>query len=408
MSTTATWRATFWRIYIGQAASIISSSAVQFAIIWWITVETGSAWALTIASIVGLLPQAIIGMVAGVWIDRYPRKRIIMLADSVTALASLALGICFYVELDSLTLVYGVLCVRALGETFHKPAMQTAIPQLVPPAELTRVGGLMQLVNSASTMVGPMLGALLMSQFSISTVLLVDVAGALIALGTVATARFGESQSAPRTGASLWDDWRQGYAAFRHNRPLARLAIPMLISTITFVPIGSLLPLLIKTHFNGTAWQSGLVQTAFSTGMLVGALVIGITGGLKRQFLMIALANMMLGVSAFVAGSLPSSAFWLFCGCVVVMGMSGMGFNIPFTAYIQRSIDPVHLGKVIALITSVMSMAAPIGMLIAGPTVELIGVTNWMMGAGMTMMVIGGVNYWLTRPFDRLESAENA
>jgi DHA3 family macrolide efflux protein-like MFS transporter len=363
---------------------------------------------LTIASIVGLLPQALIGMVAGVWIDRYPRKRIIMLADSVTALASLALGICFYLGIDSLTLVYGVLFVRALGETFHKPSMQAAMPQLVPADELTRVGGLMQLVNSASGMVGPMLGALLMSQFSISTVLLVDVAGALIALSTVATARFGESQSAPRTGASLWDDWRQGYDAFRHNRPLARLAIPMLISTITFVPIGSLLPLLIKTHFNGTAWQSGLVQTAFSTGMLVGALVIGITGGLKRQFLMIALANMLLGVSAFVAGSLPSSAFWLFCGCVVVMGMSGMGFNIPFTAYIQRSIDPAHLGKVIAFMTSMMSMAAPIGMLIAGPTVELIGVTNWMMVAGITMMVIGGVNYLLTRSFDHTAPVRNA
>ena len=408
MSATTTWRATFWRIYIGQAASIISSSAVQFAIIWWITVETGSAWALTIASIVGLLPQAIIGMVAGVWIDRYPRKRIIMLADSVTALASLGLGICFYLGLDSLTLVYGVLFVRAIGETFHKPSMQAAMPQLVPADELTRVGGLMQLVNSASTMVGPMLGALLMSQFSIGTVLLVDVAGALIALGTMATARFGESQSAPRTGASLWDDWRQGYAAFRQNRPLARLAIPMLISTITFMPIGSLLPLLIKTHFNGTAWQSGLVQTAFSTGMLVGALVIGITGGLKRQFLMIALANMLLGVSAFVAGSLPSSAFWLFCGCVVVMGMSGMGFNIPFTAYMQRSIAPIHLGKVIAFMTSMMSLAAPIGMLIAGPTVELIGVTNWMMVAGITMMIIGGINYLLTRPFDRVETVGSA
>lgn len=87
--------------------------------------------------------------------------------------------------------------------------------------------------------------------------------------------------------------------------------------------------------------------------------------------------------------------------------MSGMGFNIPFTAYIQRSINPAHLGKVIALITSVMSMAAPIGMLIAGPTVELIGVTNWMMAAGITMMVLGGVNYWLTRPFDRTERVED-
>ncbi|MFN7472016.1 MAG: MFS transporter, partial [Roseiflexaceae bacterium] len=123
MSLNTAWRATFWRIYIGQALSIISSSAVQFAIIWWITVETGSALALTIASIVGLLPQALIGMIAGVWIDRYPRKRIIMLADGLTAVASLVLALCFVTGYASLTVVYVALFVRALGVTLKKKGM---------------------------------------------------------------------------------------------------------------------------------------------------------------------------------------------------------------------------------------------------------------------------------------------
>ena len=400
MSLNTAWRTTFWRIYIGQALSIISSSAVQFAIIWWITVETGSALALTIASIVGLLPQALIGMVAGVWIDRYPRKRIIMLADGLTAGASLVLALCFVSGYASLTVVYVALFVRALGDTFHKPAMQAAMPLIVPSEELTRVGGLMQLVSSAGTMLGPMLGALLMSQLRIEAVLLVDVIGALIAVATMAGARFGGAAPIAARASSVWADWRVGYDTFRQNLPLARLAIPMLIATITFMPIGSLLPLLVKNYFNGTAWQSGLVQTAFSTGMLVGALVIGLTGGLKRQFLMIALANATLGISALFAGALPADAFWLFCGCVVVMGMSGMGFNIPFTAYIQRSVPAEHLGKVIAFLTSLMSMAAPIGMIVAGPTAEWLGVNNWMMVAGITMIIIGAVSYVRTREFD--------
>lgn len=72
-------------MYIGQAFSLLSSSAVQFTIIWWITVETGSAIALTIASIVGLLPQVVIGLFAGVWIDRYNRKSIMIVADFAVA-----------------------------------------------------------------------------------------------------------------------------------------------------------------------------------------------------------------------------------------------------------------------------------------------------------------------------------
>jgi DHA3 family macrolide efflux protein-like MFS transporter len=80
------WRKSFFTIYIGQAFSLLSSSAVQFSIIWWITMETGSAMALTIASVIGLLPQAIIGLFAGVWIDRFNRKKIMIIADSAVAL----------------------------------------------------------------------------------------------------------------------------------------------------------------------------------------------------------------------------------------------------------------------------------------------------------------------------------
>jgi DHA3 family macrolide efflux protein-like MFS transporter len=76
---------TIFNLYIGQAFSLLSSSAVQFTIIWWITVETGSAIALTIASIVGLLPQVVIGLFAGVWIDRYNRKSIMIVADFAVA-----------------------------------------------------------------------------------------------------------------------------------------------------------------------------------------------------------------------------------------------------------------------------------------------------------------------------------
>ena len=68
------WRNQFIKIYTGQAFSLLSSSAVQFAIIWWITVTTSSAIALTIASIVGLLPRVLIGPIAGVWIDRHSRQ----------------------------------------------------------------------------------------------------------------------------------------------------------------------------------------------------------------------------------------------------------------------------------------------------------------------------------------------
>lgn len=407
MTHTSNWRKTFYSIYIGQAFSLLSSSAVQFSIIWWITMKTESALALTLASVIGLLPQAVLGLFAGVWIDRFDRKKIMMLANTMVALSSLFLGVLFFLGIESITFVYVVLFIRALGETFHKPALQTTIPQLVPPSELTKAGGLGQMVNSLCAMGGPMLGALLMSLTSLPYVMLVDVFGASIAVLILFYVKIPKVAT-PHGKRHFKDEMKAGILAFRSNQVLVRLAVPMLISTIIFVPIGTLLPLMVKAFFGGTAWHNGIVQTLFSVGMLFAATVIGVTGGLKRQFLMISLSTGLLGICSLVAGFMPSNLFWGFCVIVFIMGMTGMGFNIPFTAYIQRSVPAENLGKVISFVTSVMSFAAPIGMFIAGPVSEIIGINRWMSIAGIIMILVGLLSYMLTREFDQPVNQEVA
>jgi len=383
------WKKSFITLYLGQAFSLLSSSAVQFSIIWWITIQTGSALALTIASLVGLLPQAIIGLFAGVWIDRFNRKKIIILSDGVVAISSLVLGVLFFLGIESLILVYIVLFIRALGETFHKPAVQALIPQIVPQDKLIQVGGFGQMINTLCMMLGPMLGALLMSISTLKWIMLLDVFGAFLAIITLLNIKISYLYSNKPKQTDFIHDLKQGLLAIKSNQVLLRLSIPMFISTIVFIPLGTLLPLMVKNYFNGTAWQNGLIQTLFSTGMLVSALIIGVTGGLKKQFLMISLFIGLLGLSSFVAGLIPSNSFWLFCVLVFIMGTTGSGFNIPFTAYIQKTVPPENLGKVISFITSVMSFAAPVGMFIAGPVSEIIGVSNWMILAGLIRHPVG-------------------
>lgn len=402
MSTDYNWKKSFFKIYIGQAFSLLSSSAVQFSIIWWITVQTGSAIALTIASVVGLLPQAIIGPFAGVWIDRYNRKKIMIIADCAVAASSAALCASFLFGTPSIVFIYVILFVRALGETFHKPAMQAAIPQLVPESQLTRAGGLGQMVTAACSMAGPMIGAFLMSITTLQYAMLVDIVGASLAVLTLSTVKIKTHEVSTSGKLNFLKDMKQGIDAIRTNKVLVRISVTVLISTIIFVPLGTLLPLMVKEYFNGTAWHSGIVQTLFSMGMLISAMVIGITGGLKKQFLMISLSVLSLGVCSMLGGLIPASAFWLFCIIVFIMGTTGMCSQIPYTAYIQRTIPQENLGKVISLITSVMSFAAPVGMFIAGPLSEIIGVSNWMVIAGILMLLVGLFCYLTTRSYDEV------
>ena len=395
------WRKQFITIYTGQAFSLLSSSAVQFAIIWWITVKTSSAIDLTIASFVGLLPQVLIGPIAGVWIDRHSRKTIMILADSAVAASSLVLGLSFLSGEPPLAFVYAILFLRALGETFHKPAMKAAIPQLVPVEALTKAGGFGQLIQSACAMVGPMLGALLMSVVTMPLVMAVDVIGAALAVLTLATVRLDKPLRIGGERPGILAETKEAFGALRSDKALMRASLPVFATSIVFMPLGSLLPLMVLEHFSGGAWHNGIVKALFSAGMMLAALAIGVTGGMRRAFLMMSTAPFALGICSLAAGLLPSGAFWVFCVLVFVMGMAGMWGNVPYIAYLQKNLPQENMGKVMSLVTSAMSLGIPIGMLIAGPVAEAIGVDGWMIWAGVGMMVVGVGSYLWTREFER-------
>lgn len=404
MSETKRWVRPFFTIYIGQAFSLIGSSAVQFSILWWITLETGSAMALTLASVAGLLPQAVIGPFAGVWVDRFNRKWVMILADWVSAVASLLLFVTFFFGTPTVWFIYLVLFLRALGETFHKPALSAAVPQLVPAGELTRAGGLGQVVSSLCTIAGPMLGALMMSVTSLQYAMLVDVAGAILAVGTLALIRLPSPTRKEADKNNVLADMKLGFAEFRRNKPLRAVFLPVFLATLVFVPLGTLFPLMIREFFHGTAWHNGMVQTVFSMGMLLGAGIIGVTGGLKKQFRMISFAIMALGVCSLLSGFLTGDMFWLFCALVLLMGVSGMSFNIPFVSYVQRTVPQEHMGKVLSIITSILSYAAPVGMFVAGPVSEQISVGKWMVVAGVLTISIGILCFLRTNRYDRSAS----
>ena len=115
MNKKTNWKKQFAIIYAGQAFSILGSAAVQFAIIWWLTIQTESAITLTIASVVAFLPNMLIGPFAGVWIDRYNRRTVMIAADGLVAVSSIILGLVFLlVPTPPIWFIYIVLFLRGL------------------------------------------------------------------------------------------------------------------------------------------------------------------------------------------------------------------------------------------------------------------------------------------------------
>lgn len=395
------WKKQFITIYIGQAFSLLGSAAVQFAVIWWLTVQTESAAVLTLSTIVAILPNVLIGPFAGVWIDRLNRRTVMIAADGLVALSSAILGIAFLLtETPPIWFVYMILFLRGLGNTFHGPAMRAAIPTLVPADMLVKAGGWGNLVSSISDMIGPVLGAALMGFFPIAGIMLVDILGAAFAIICLL---FVTIPDIPRSvqSSSFLSDFKLGIRAMRDNKAFIAVFLPMILVNTLYMPLGSLFPLLVKAHFMGNSWHNSMILFTFAGGTLVGSAVMGTWGGMKRRFLMASFAIGILGGCSLLGGALPSSGIWIFALCSFLMGVTGTFISIPVLAFIQESFVPEVLGKVFSLWITTMSIAMPLGLLMAGSISDMIGIDRWFIFSGIVLMATALLFRMLTNPYDK-------
>lgn len=396
----AKWKKSFIIIYIGQAFSLLGSSAVQFAVIWWLTSYTESAVVLTLSTIASFLPNILLGPFAGVWVDRYNRRTVMIAADSLVAFSSVLLGTAFLICREPpVWFIFAVLFLRGIGNTFHAPALQAAIPMLVPTEMLTKAGGWGNLITSVSTMLGPALGAGMMEVFPIAPIMLVDIIGAAFAVVCLMMITLPDVPESENTVHPL-SDIKQGFLAMKENKPLMAAFFPVIFASVLYMPLGSLFPLLVRLHYMGGAGHNALVEFVFSAGLLVSSSVMGIWGGMKKRFFMISASIGALGLAAFFSGILPAEGFYGFVVCCFVMGASGTFFNVPLMAHIQETIAPQMMGKVFSLLSTAMTLATPFGLLIAGPVSETVGVELWFAASGFLMAMIGGICFLLTQKYD--------
>ena len=177
------WKNTAARFLTAQTISLFGSSLVQYAIVWYITLSTSSGRMLTISTVCGFAPQIAISLFAGVWIDRYDRKSLIMLSDTIIALSTLILAIAFLSGHRNIWLLFTVLMVRSAGTGIQTPAVNAVIPQIVPQKHLMQVNGIQNTLTSLIMFLSPAVSGAILSVSTLETTLFIDVFTALIGVG---------------------------------------------------------------------------------------------------------------------------------------------------------------------------------------------------------------------------------
>lgn len=382
------WKRKFFVIYTGQFFSLLSSAAVQFSIIWWLTDTTGSPLVLTLAGLAGFLPQALVGPFAGTLTDRYSRKTMMILADMTVALGSLLLFTSMYFSKPSIVLVVLLLVVRSLATAFHMPAMQASVPLLAPEEHLTKVAGWGQTVSSVSNVAGPAVGMSLLAVSSLEWVLLLDVLGAVIACSVLLFIRIPRvPRTEEKVSSSFIVEMKEGYHAIVKHRLLLKLTIVMTVVAILYIPLGTYFPLMVRNHFEKGVVEAGIVEIVFAIGLIVGGSILGVLGDRFDKIKTMAAGMMLMGIALFISGLLPPSLFYVFIVLSVLVGLSGPLFSAPFYAYIQTEIELHLLGRVFSFVTSLSLLATPIGFALAGVFIKLTSVATLFTITGVLIIL---------------------
>ncbi len=383
------WRRTFIAIWTGQAISILTSSVLQMAIVWYITQKTGSAALLSLATLIGFLPQALLGLFIGVYIDRYNRKTVMILSDISIALAGMVLVITGIFSEIPIWLIYVVLFLRSIGAAFHTPALQAVTPCIVPKEQLTQYAGFAQGFKSLSMVISPALAALLFSIWDLNVIILLDVIGAILAIGILSFVKIpNTAKEKPSCRLRVFEEAKEGFQAIKRAPGLLQLLTISCLYAFIYFPIGTLYPLITMTWFGGGVAESGTVEIVFSVGMLVGSFLLGIIGGKIKQMKAILLSIGVYGVCVLITGLLPATGLPIFIGLSLIMGMASPFFHGVQTAIYQTRIEQKYMGRVLSLTSSIGLIAMPMGLILSGTFADVIGVNRWFaVSGGLTIIL---------------------
>ncbi len=389
------WKAPFFTIWTGQALSLLGSQMGGFALVWWLTLASGgSATVLATSSLVATLPQVLLGPIAGALVDRWSRRSVLVIADGLVALFSAVLGALAWMEALQIWHIYAIVFARALGGTFHWAAMQASTSLMVPKAQLSRVAGMNQTLQGAMSVITPPLGALAMSLMSLAPIMAIDVGTAILAIVPLFFVAIPDPARAPvPEGAgltvSLARDVREGFAyLWRWTGMFIVLVVAALLNGV-INPAFALMPILVTEHFGGEVLHLGWMQSAWGIGLILGGLTLSIWGGFKRRILTSMVGLLGAGVAFAIVGLVPSTAFGLALGGILLSGFMNPIINGPFFAIVQDVVAPEIQGRVFTVIGSLVGLASPLGMAIAGPVADAFGVQLWFLLGGVVSLGMG-------------------
>jgi DHA3 family macrolide efflux protein-like MFS transporter len=406
------WAFRFFTIFTGQAFSLFGSSLVQFALVWYLTQKTGSATVLATASLFAMLPQILLGPIAGTVVDRGNRRFIMIAADALIAVATLGLAYLFWTGQVLVWHIYTISVIRSIGGAFHYPAMASSTSLMVPKKHLARVSGANQAIQGLVTIVAPPVAAVLVAVMNTQNILMIDVLTAIMGITPLLfftvpqPRRAAHLEAAPQ--ASFMQDLGAGFKYMISWPGLLMLGLMATLLNFLLAPTSSLMPLLVTKYFGKGAIELGSLESFFGIGMIVGGILLGVWGGFKRKIVTSLVGICIFSVSILAVAIAPPDMFWIVVAAQALMGIMMPMVNGPIHALFQTVIEPDMQGRVMSLVGSVAQAMMPISLLVAGPIADKTSLQSWFWIAGILNLVVGVAGFFVPALYNIEENHQKA
>jgi DHA3 family macrolide efflux protein-like MFS transporter len=384
-----TWRLNFYMFMSGQFVTKITSEVVSFALVWQVIKETNSATMLALTTLVYVVPTIALLPFVGPLADRMNKKFLIIAPDLVLAALALVLAVVgyFFAHIP-LALIFVILFLRGVAASFQSPAVSSINPTIVPSDFITKAAGQSSMINQMSYLIAPAIAAAVFDAIPLYVIILFDVIGAV--LGTIFTLLATIPSFKKDTKLQFVGDMKEGWETLRSNKGVFQFVLVIGIYQIFNSPIGTMLPLLVTGYFHASFAQAGIVELCWSAGAMLGAFVIGAFGAGKNRMYLVVFATLIMGVMFMSIMFFPPNfnGYIAFAILITITAIIASGINVPLNAIPQSKYPPEKLGSVMGIIMTIFMIPQPIGLLLAGPVVDIIGVEVMFSFVGVTAIIL--------------------
>ncbi|GAB6109090.1 MFS transporter [Fusibacter bizertensis] len=369
----------------GKAVSILGSSIYTFAIGLYVLKITGSALNYATTLMLSVIPMIIISPIAGVIADRVPKKWLVVGMDLANGL--LFLIIYFYAKTTSLSLsvIYISTVLLNIFTTFFGIGMEAAKPSLVTKDKLIKVNSLSKLIDSASSILGPVVGGIVFALIDIHFFILFNAISFIFSAITECFINFhlNPMHSGDKTDlkSRFIDDLKEGWHFFSHNKSILQLffvfvSLNFLLGFSVNVPA----PYIINQLLHLSSSSFGFINSMFPVGLILGTLSVEkLMQKIEFRKLLISMNGFIAILAMFIGLPIvlklnPGSSLMFFSIINVLMGIAIAYVDVPLMTILQNEIPPALLGRVLSLIMSLVKIVLPFALITSGALIGKISI----------------------------------